>query len=175
MSEKNRKQNKRKEGLTWASPPLCISSWRPAHPRCFLSSPSSDRRTRACARRSPARARATSPPAGHLLLLARRLEHPGRRHAAAAPPHSPSPSPSSPALSPSLPKRCRRRRREPPRPPASPRLPVVPRSSASSSATSLPSHTSRGAPRSRHRRHLRRRPPEIVGARPSSPTRPRAC
>ena len=40
----------------------------PAHPRCLLSSPSSDRRTRACARRSPARTRAASPPAGHLLL-----------------------------------------------------------------------------------------------------------
>ena len=40
----------------------------PAHPRCLLSSPSSDRRTRACARRSLARAPATSPPAGHLLL-----------------------------------------------------------------------------------------------------------
>ena len=83
MSEKLENKNKRRRGLP--GPPLpCAAQQQQAGPARRWPSPPGppssvvfppDRGT-ACARRSPARARATSPPAGHLLLPPDSLDAP---------------------------------------------------------------------------------------------------
>ena len=93
MSEKNRKQKKKKEWLTWGFPcaaqpqqagPASRRPSPPGPPPLSSSSPTGERRvpTRAHRRAS------TSCFPGHLLLPPRRLERPGRRHAATATPRT---------------------------------------------------------------------------------------
>ena len=89
MSEKLENKNKKKEGLTWGSPPVQPSRSRPAQPAggpAHLAPPPLSSSSPTGGRRVPD---ARAPPRLHLLLslatscfLLVALERPGRRHAA---------------------------------------------------------------------------------------------
>ena len=105
MSEKLENKNKKKEGLTWGSP-LCspAAAGRPSQQAAQPTWPLLCRLPPRQGNGACRRARTVAPPApaspGHLLLPPRRLERPGRRHAAPTA-LSLSPSFSLPCISPS--------------------------------------------------------------------------